>query len=35
MKTKTESMLLASLLLAARGTPVAADNLPFFGNLLS
>ncbi len=35
MKTKTESMLSASLLLAASGTTLAADNLHFYGNLLS
>lgn len=35
MKTKTGCMLLTGLLLAASGTTLAADNLHFYGNLLS
>ncbi len=35
MKTKTGCMLLAGLLLAASETTQAADNLHFYGNLLS
>ncbi|EEZ4382992.1 fimbrial protein [Escherichia coli] len=35
MKTKTGCMLLASLMLTASETTLAADNLHFYGNLLS
>lgn len=35
MKTTTGCMLLTGLLLAASGTTLAADNLHFYGNLLS
>ncbi|MWL81048.1 fimbrial protein, partial [Escherichia coli] len=35
MKTKTGCMLLAGLMLTASGTTLAADNLHFYGNLLS
>ncbi|MCF7446905.1 fimbrial protein [Escherichia coli] len=35
MKTNTGCVLLASLMLTASGTTLAADNLHFYGNLLS
>ncbi len=35
MKTKTGCMLLVSLMLTASETTLAADNLHFYGNLLS